>query len=359
MEKKFLKDKVQIGSVTTKNRIAVPPMVMFHWSDDRGLVTDKSIAHYRSMAEGGAGLIIVEATAITKRSRLADSNLGLWEDGQIEGFKKLADVCHNEDVPLFVQLLHAGVNGIDKEAETCSDYLIKHGDFEIHGHEMYEDRIKRTVDDFVNAALRAQKAGLDGIELHGCHSYLISQFFNRNINKRSDKYGEDKALFANEVLTACREACGKDFVIGIRLAAFEPDLDDGIEHAKAIAKNCDFLDISYGFFDGMKAEKPEGFPYKEAFYGAMKIKEQLPDMPVFAVDSIKDGEMAQGVLDLTGIDMVDVGRGFLVNPNFGNAALSGCPTGKCLSCHPACHYSPFMNNGSVDCPGRKLFNQKQ
>ncbi len=359
MSGKKLEDRVKIGNIETKNRICVPPMVMFHWSDDRGLVTEKSVEHYKAMAKGGAGLIIAEATAITQRSRLAASNLGLWEDGQIDGFKRLAEAVHNEGTPFFVQLLHAGVNGIDKEAETCSDYLIKHGEFEIHGHEMSKERIKETTEDFVKAALRAQKAGLDGIELHGCHSYLLSQFFNKNINKRTDEYCEENSLFAKEVLKACREACGKDFVVGIRLAAFEPDLAAGLRHAKDIAPFCDFLDMSYGFFDGMKAEKPADFPYKEAFYGAMQVKKELPDMPVFAVDSIKSAEDARGVLELTDIDMIDVGRGFLVNPNFANDALNGCPTGRCLSCKPACYYSPFLNDGTVKCAGAKALEKER
>lgn len=354
MSGKLLSDRVKIGTVTTKNRIAVPPMVMFHWSDDRGLVTEKSIKHYGDMARGGAGLIIAEATAITQRARLAASNLGLWEDNQIEGFKRLAEVVHKEDCPFFVQLLHAGINGIDREPETCSDYDMKRGNDVIHGHAMSKDRIKAAIDDFVKAALRAQKAGLDGIELHGCHSYLISQFFSSVINTRDDEYGRDKSLFAKEVLKACREACGSGFTVGIRLGAFEPDLAAGMEHAKAIAPLCDFLDISYGFGPGMKAEKAEGFPYKEAFYGAMQIKKELPDMPVFGVDSIKNGEDAKGCLELTDIDMIDVGRGFLVNPNFAKDALAALEAGKCLSCSPACHYSPFMNDGEVQCPGAEL-----
>ncbi|MCQ2537276.1 MAG: NADH:flavin oxidoreductase [Lachnospiraceae bacterium] len=353
---KTLSDKVKIGNITTKNRICVPPMVMFNWSDDRGLVTEKSIKHYGDMAKGGAGLIIAEATAITPRGRLARTNLGLWEDGQIEGFKRLAEVVHKEDCPFFVQLLHAGVNGVDPEADTCSDYEIKRGENVIHGHEMSKERIKATIDDFVQAALRAQKAGLDGIELHGCHSYLISQFFSNVINKRTDEYGDDKSLFAKEILKACREACGDSFAIGIRLGAFEPDLAAGMEHAKAISNLCDFMDISYGFGPGMKAEKPEDFPYKEAFYGAMQIKKELPDMPIFGVDSIKSGEDARGCLELTNIDMIDVGRGFLVNPDFANDALAGRDTGRCLNCK-RCYYSPRFNDETSKCAGAELRNR--
>lgn len=94
-----LKERVKIKNIWTKNRIAVPPMVCFHWSDDSGCVTDKNLQHYRDMAAGGAGLIIAEATAVTKRGRLHETQLGLWEDEQTEGWKRLADAVHQYDVP--------------------------------------------------------------------------------------------------------------------------------------------------------------------------------------------------------------------------------------------------------------------
>lgn len=353
---KQITDRVKIGSIETKNRIAVPPMVCFHWSDNNGYVTEKNIKHYHDMAKGGAGLIIAEATAVTQRSRLHDTELGLWEDGHVEGWKRLAETVHRFDTPFFVQLLHAGVSGIDPQPDTASDYL-SHGPggVEIHGHEMSLETIEKTVDDFVKAAKRAQAAGMDGIELHGCHGYLLSQFMNYNVNKRTDIYGQQKEKLALDILRAIRQECGKDFVAGIRLAAFEPTLAEGIAHAKALAQDADFLDISYGFWDGMKADKPEDFPYTSAIYGAGEIKKAVPNIPVFGVNDVVNGEMVKGVLELTDIDMVDVGRGFLVNPDFANCVLEGRPTGKCLHCQPACKYSPHMNSGEPDCPGSKLY----
>ena len=140
------------------------------------------------MAAGGAGLIIAEATAVTKRGRLHETQLGLWEDKQTEGWKRLADAVHQYDVPFFVQLHHAGVSGIEKNADCPSDYSFRdsNGELRARGCEMSPERVREVIDDFVQAARRAKQAGLDGIELHGCHSYLICQFFNRNINHRED-----------------------------------------------------------------------------------------------------------------------------------------------------------------------------
>ena len=352
---KKLEESVKIGPVTAKNRIAVPPMVCFHWSDDSGRVTEKNVEHYRALAAGGPGLIIGEATCVTKRGRLHETQLGLWEDGQIEGWKKLAETVHAYNVPFFVQLHHSGVTGIDLEADCPSDYDKKVGPHGCRGHEMSLDRIKEIEDAFIQAALRAKKAGLDGVELHGCHSYLICQFLNRNVNRREDIYGQKEENFALEILQGIRKACGPDFAVGIRLAAFEPTLEDGIRHAKALQQDVDFMDISYGFNGESQPEAPEDFPYSAAFYGAQEIKKALPHMPIFGVDGIVNGEQARGVIETTGIDMVDVARGFLVNPDFAKDVLAGRDCGKCLHCKPACRWSPFLNDGVVNCPGRTLF----
>ena len=217
-----IRERVKIRNIWTKNRIAVPPMVCFHWSDDNGYVTDKNLQHYRDIAAGGAGLIIGEATAVSKRGRLHETQLGLWEDKQTEGWKRLADAVHRYDVPFFVQLLHAGVSGIEKEADCPSDYILRdsNGELRARGCGMSMSRVREVIDDFVQAARRAQLAGLDGIELHGCHSYLICQFFNRNIYRRDDIYGQCREKFALDILEGIRESCGDDFVAGIRLGAF-------------------------------------------------------------------------------------------------------------------------------------------
>lgn len=335
-----------IKNVTIKNRFAIPPMVCFHFPDEKGYVTEKNIRHYRELAEGGAGLIIVEATAITERSKLHFSELGLWEDGQIEGLRKIVDVIHKNGAKAFIQLVHAGGNGIDPNADAPSSMLYREN---IHAVEMSEGRIRQTIDDFVQAALRAKKAGFDGVELHGCHSYLISCFCSSKKNLRTDAYGQDKALFAKEVLQAVRKACGEDYIVGIRLAAFEPTLEDGLANAKAVAPYTDFLDISYGV--ECEPYAPEDFPCSPAVYGAMRVKKELPDMPVFGVDHINGREDVENALK-TGIDMVDIGRASLVDPAFPNHVMKNEKAGECLHCKNFCRWNADkMENPDLKCPG--------
>ncbi len=348
----MINNTIKIKNITLKNRIAIPPMVCFHWTDDNGYVTEKNIKHYTSLAEGGAGLIIVEATAITKRSRLHETELGLWEDGQIEGFRKIVDVIHVNGAKAFVQLVHAGGNGIDTQADAPSS--MKYRD-NINGVEMSKARIADTTEDFVQAALRAKRAGFDGVELHGCHGYLISCFFNKKTNKRTDEYGRDKALFAKEVLYAVKKACGEEFIVGIRLGAFEPLLEDGMKHARLIAALTDFLDVSYG--GDCDAHAPDDFLCSPAVYGAMCIKKELPDMPVFGVHNINSKEDAINALN-TGIDIIDVGKASLVDPGFAGHIINDEPYGQCLHCKNYCRWNPNeMANPDLKCPGREKFQR--
>ncbi|MCQ2539198.1 MAG: NADH:flavin oxidoreductase [Acetatifactor sp.] len=345
---------VQIKHLTIKNPLAVPPMVCFYWPDENGYVTEKNIRHYRELAEGGFGLVIVEATAITKRGKLHDSELGIWEDGQIEGLRKITDAIHENGAKTFIQLVHAGGNGADPEADAPSDKVYRGHN---NGHEMSKQRIAETIEDFVQAALRAKKAGFDGVELHGCHGYLISCFCNSRTNFRTDEYGENKALFAIEALKAVKAACGDDFVVGIRLGAFEPLLEDGLRHAKLIAPFADFLDVSYG--GDCDGYAPEDFPCSQAVYGAMRIKQELPEMPVFGVHNINSEKAIEDALS-TGIDMVDIGKAALVDPAIAAHILNGEKYGQCLHCNNYCRWNPWeMADETKICPGAVKWQREQ
>lgn len=350
----MMREPFTIKNLTLKNRIAIPPMVCFHWTDEAGYVTEKNIQHYKELAEGGVGLIIVEATAITQRSRLASTELGIWEDGQIEGLKKIVDCAHENGAKIFIQLLHAGGNGIDPTPEAPSSTVYRGDRTAI---EMSKERIKETIQDFVAAALRAKKAGFDGVELHGCHGYLISCFLNKRNNFRTDEYGQDKTLFAKEALKAVKASCGEDYIVGIRLGAFEPLLADGLVHAKEIAAYTDFLDVSYG--GDCDAEVPDDFPCSPAVYGAMCIKKELPDMPVFGVHNVNSKEDVVNALN-TGIDIIDVGKASLVDPGFAGHVLRDEPYGQCLRCNNYCRWNPMeMANPNLKCPGYEKYKMSQ
>lgn len=347
-------EAMNLKNLKIKNRICVPPMVCYNWVEEDGYAVQRNIDHYRAIARGGAGLIIQEATCVDPEGKLSKDQLGIWEDGQIDGLKEIADAVHEEDCPIFLQIHHAGVNGSGEYLLCPSDYeMDKDGEKRI-GHEMTKEQIQKVQDQFVKAAVRAYQAGYDGVELHGCHSYLMCEFFNSRVNKRTDEYGQYPERFAVEILERIKEAVPKEFIVGIRLGAFEPALADGIRHAKLLEEHgIDFLDISYGFSGEDEPGAPKDFPYKDVIHAAGEIKKHV-SVPVFAVNSITDARMAEDILERTGVDMADIGRGVLVNYNWAIDAKEGRDTGRCLHCKE-CQWGIDAEK----CAGRVLLNRKR
>ena len=272
----------------------------------------------------------------------------------MDGLRRITEAVHAEGCPIFVQIHHAGIVGIAEHALCPDAYTLRRGGTEKHGVKMQEEDIARIQQAFIDAARRAYEAGYDGVELHGCHSYLMCQFLNRRINHREDCYGKNPELFITEIMDGIRNIVPEEFVMGIRLGAFEPTLADAIRHAKALeAHGIDFLDISYGFTGEDEPEKPADFPYKDVIYAAGEIKKNV-SVPVFAVNGMRVAEDARGVLACTGVDMVDIGRSTLVNPSWAADALVGRDTGRCLDC-AVCQWRIDADQ----CAGRKLLRKKR
>ena len=342
--------ELKIKNTLIKNRICVPPMVIGLAND--GYVTLENVERYKTLAKGGAGLIIQEATCVNKEGMLAEKQLGIWDDDQIEGLKSIVDVVHKENCPIFIQIHHAGIVGISDDPMCPSAYSYVSPRKTAVGRELTVEEIKSIQNDFINASLRAYKAGYDGVELHGCHGYLISQFLNKKVNKRTDDYGTHPEKFVLEILEGIRKVTPSDFIVGIRLGGFEPNLEDGINHALLLEKNgIDFLDISYGFFNELEMKVPTDYKYSNPVYAAQKIKESV-SVPVFAVYGVSSPALASKILAHTSVDLIDIGRGFLINPNWGNDALQGNDTGACLEC-PKCKYFGL----SAVCAGKVIFDR--
>lgn len=348
---KKLFTEFKIKNVKIKNRICVPPMVVGLTED--GYVTVENIERYRELAKGGAGLIIQEATCVNSDGKLSKRQLGMWEDDQIEGLKKIVEAVHAEDCKIFIQIHHAGVVGISESPICPSSYKFSNPEKIVVGREMTKEVIKSIQNDFIEAGRRAYEAGYDGIELHGCHGYLISQFLNKRVNKRTDEYGTSPEKFVLEILEGIRKITPEEFIVGIRLGGFEPTLEDGIKHAKILDQNgIDFLDISYGFSNEQEIDVSEEYKFSNAVYAAEKIKKEV-SVPVFGVNKINSAEIAEEILNEINIDIVDIGRGFLINPNWASDVKEGRYPGKCLGC-PKC--VGFGKDKPI-CPGKVLFER--
>ena len=284
-----------------RSRICVPPLVIYTWGDDTGCVTDRHISHYRALANGGAGLVIQEATAVCREGRLTLDQLGIWEDGQVSGLRRIADTLHAADMPAIVQLSHAGLMGAVPEYRVSPSGFQYEADGELRtGRALDAEEISTIEQCFIDGARRASEAGFDGVELHASHGYLLSEFMNTAVNRRSDAYGADGLLILKNIIEGIRGVTPPGFLLGVRMGAFEPDLAAGIRNAKQLeAWGVDFLDVFYGCDWVAQLETPAGYPFNASIYGAKCIK-QAVQLPVFAVNQIRTGEHGGGRQGLAG-----------------------------------------------------------
>ncbi|MBQ8144155.1 MAG: NADH:flavin oxidoreductase [Butyricicoccus sp.] len=339
---------------TIRNRICVPPLVIQSWGDSSGRVGEKNIAHYRALTQGGAGLVIQEATAVLPTGRIAPDQLGIWEDGHIEGLRRLAEVFHAADMPAILQLSHAGILAADPACRVApSEYRCVQEGEELVGRALTVHEIVQIEQAFIEGARRAAEAGFDGVEIHGSHGYLISEFLNSRINRRTDAYNVSDRLFVKNILSGIRAVTPPDFILGFRLGAFEPTLQDGITYAKWLeAQGVDFINGFVGCDWEAELELPAGYPFDVSVYGAEMLKKAV-SIPVFAVRNIRTGEQAERILTETGVDGVMIGRCSLVNYDWGNDVRAGRNPGGCLGCAKC-----MWQRKPELCPGRKAYEEK-
>ncbi len=346
MNKVFTSKK--IGNVEIKNRIVLPPMVCFTFAEKDGFVSEKNINHYAQIAKNGIGLIVVEATAVDPNGRLSMDQLGIWDDKYIEGLSKIANAIHENGSKAFIQIHHAGL----RTTKGATDDIISSSNYEdkkSKAREMSIDEIHEVIRSFVAAAVRAKTAGFDGVEIHGAHGYLLTQFFSEKINKRNDKYGgkfENRNRIAEEIYKCIRYKVGDDFVIGIRMGCNENSLEESIKRAGVFEQiGYDYLNVSTGFDNSpIEEEVPEGFPGNFIVYGASKIKENV-NMPVIGVNMIKDEMDISRLINEDYLDFVAIGRGQLADYNFTNHLENNETIITCLECKPC----KWFTNGD-NCP---------
>jgi 2,4-dienoyl-CoA reductase-like NADH-dependent reductase (Old Yellow Enzyme family) len=328
-------------------------MVLYGHAGDQGMVTEAHIAHYRDLAQGGAGLLIQEATCVDRGGRLRGDQLGIWQDDQIPGLREIVEAVHREGCPIVLQLHHGGVVGIGPEHLCPSPYRYQGKNGPVLGQEMTLADIARIREAFIQGGRRAYLAGYDGVELHGCHSYLLCQFLNPRVNHREDQYGDPLRLVV-EIFQGIRAVTAPDFTVGIRLGGFEPDLESALAHAQGLNQvGLDFLDISYGFGGEMDTAVLGDPTLPDIIRAAQAIRQRV-SIPVLGVGGIRMPEDAQRVLDATDLDMVDVGRSQLVDPQWANKARAGETPGRCLDCRE-CQWRIYPDR----CPGRIQINRER
>ncbi|NOU88065.1 NADPH dehydrogenase NamA [Paenibacillus sp. LMG 31460] len=309
-----------IKEMTLKNRIVMSPMCMYA-SDDSGVVKDWHHIHYASRAVGQVGLILLEASAVTAQGRISTRDLGIWQDEQIEGLKRIVDSVHGQGSHIGIQLAHAGRKAV-LETPIIAPSAIPFSESFKTPDEATLQQIQETITAFADAADRAKQAGFDVIEIHGAHGYLINEFLSPLTNLRQDQYGGDRDgrfRFLSEVITAVKQRW--DGPLFVRISAHEYT-DGGLtpeDHVYFAAKlrelGVDLIDVSSG---GNQPVVPTSYPgYQVPFAEEIRSKASIA---VGAVGLISEPEQAEEILQNERADLIFLGRVLLRDPYWARTA---------------------------------------
>ncbi|MCX4759881.1 NADH:flavin oxidoreductase/NADH oxidase [Streptomyces sp. NBC_01275] len=332
-----------LREVTIPNRVWMPPMCQYSAAPegpDAGAPTDWHLAHYGARATGGTGLIVVEATAVAPEGRISPQDLGIWNDTQVEAFRRITRLLSAQGTVPAIQLAHAGRKAstdlpwkggapLGPQAHGWQPLAPSALAFdEVHPipTELTTDQISEIVGQFADAARRARAAGFEIVEIHGAHGYLINEFLSPHSNHRTDAYGgsyENRTRFALEVVDAVRAVWPEDKPLFFRVSATDWlaeggwTADDTVRFARDLhTHGVDLLDVSTGG-NASGVRIPVGPGYQVAF--AARVKAETP-LAVAAVGLLTDVEQAEKIVANGEADAVLLGRELLRNPSWARHA---------------------------------------
>jgi 2,4-dienoyl-CoA reductase-like NADH-dependent reductase (Old Yellow Enzyme family) len=323
-----------LGPLELKNRIAIAPMCQY--SAVEGLATEWHMIHLGSLALSGAALLIVEATAVSPEARISPGDLGLWSDGHQAALAPVIDaIRRHSPIRLAVQLGHAGRKASsavpwegganippgDIGWQTVAPSAIPHADGETVPLALDEAGLQKVKDDFVAAARRVHALGIEGIELHAAHGYLLHQFLSPLSNQRTDRYGgslENRMRFPLEVFEAVRAAVPETVAVGVRISASDWvdggwDVEQSIAFANELkARGTHFMHVSSGGLSPLQ-KIPVGPGYQIQFAAQIKAATGLPTI---GVGLITEPEHAEAIILQEQADVVALARGILYDPRW-------------------------------------------
>lgn len=314
---KKLFEPVPLKDAVLKNRVIMPPMCMYCAEDD-GAVTPWHVQHYGTRAVGGAALIIQEATGIAPNGRISGNDLGIWDEGHVDGLKKIVAAIQSGGALAGIQINHGGRKCEAPGQKIIAPSPLAFDEKSAVPREMTEEDIEKTVEAFKQAAKRARLAGYDVLEVHAAHGYLLSEFLSPLTNRRTDRYGgsaENRARILLEVLDAVKTVWPAEKPLLVRVSA--EDYGPGGNRAEDLAeiislvrgKGVDLVDVSTG---GVIPAVPKAFQGYQIPH-ARTIRERT-GLPVIGGGKITDPAFAQQVVEEESADLVYLGRELLRNP---------------------------------------------
>ena len=321
-----------IGGLTLKNRIVMSPMCQYSATD--GFAGDWHMVHYGTRASGGAGLIIMEATAVSPEGRITPGDLGLWNDDHIQGLKKIVSFIHGQGSVAGIQLAHAGRKAscavpvlggrqLDEKHggwQTVAPSAIPFMDGDRTPEALNKEGIGQVISGFRNAAVRAREAGFMVAEIHSAHGYLLQEFLSPLSNRRSDEYGgsfDNRIRLLEKVVEAVRSVWPEGNPLFVRISSTEWteggwEAEDSVKLASILKeKGVDLIDCSSGG-NVYNAVIPFSPGYQVPFSEAVR----KTGIMTGTVGMITTAGQAESILLEEKADLILMGRELLRNPYF-------------------------------------------
>jgi len=346
-----------LGPLEIRNRF-MRSATTSYWSDERGFVRDENIRLYRGLAEGGVGLIVKGHLYVMDSGKAHEGMAGISHDYHIPRLKELTDAVHEHGGKIVTQLNHGGYNSISDKAGP-SYYRGESW----NARAFTEEELKEVVEAFGDAAERSLEAGFDGVQIHGAHGYLISQFLSKAANKREDDYGGslgNRMRLLVEVYEEIRSRIGKDVPVLLKMNSddFSPDgftVEESAEVAQAICKRgLEAVEISGGGFgrkddlyERARSDDPE---VEEAIFAghAEKIREATKPTTMALVNSIRSLGCMQAIVDKGLADLISMSRPYVREPDIVRKLEGGQAEATCTSCG-ACNSRDIFGKEMLRC----------
>ena len=324
-----------LGPLQLSNRIAIAPMCQY--SAIEGLATDWHMIHLGNLALSGAALLIIEATAVVPEGRISPDDLGLWSDAHADALDPIVRAMRRHSpIKIAIQLAHAGRKASSQAPwegganippgqlrgwQTVAPSSVPHAEDDPAPRELDAEGLARIRDGFVAAARRAHALGLDAIELHGAHGYLLHEFLSPLSNLREDDYGgslDNRMRFPLEIVDAVRSAVPGGMAVGMRISATDWveggwEIEQSVRFAHELkARGCDFIHVSTGGLSPLQQIALE--PGYQIAY-AQRIKRET-GMPTIGVGLITEPEHAERILQDGEADVIGLARAMLYDPRW-------------------------------------------
>jgi 2,4-dienoyl-CoA reductase-like NADH-dependent reductase (Old Yellow Enzyme family) len=338
-------DTFQFKNYTLKNRL-MRSATTSYWSDEEGILRQPILEYYKKLVKGGIGFIVKGHSYVVESGKAHTGQSGLTHEKHIPKMKELTDLAHAEEVPIVAQINHAGYSAKTDRA-TASEFIREN----FTARELSVDEIETIVENFASAAEIAILAGFDGVQIHGAHGYLVSQFLSDNVNKRQDSYGgplKNRAKILFDIFDAIKRKIGNAPIVSIKMNCDDFAAEGGIQVSDAVLlaswldeKGIDMIEISGGGPNqDRKIRKTRGKPSKESEYFEANfsghtetIRKAIPSVPLSLVDGFRTKRAMDAILCTDIVDLVSISKPTIIEPDIPNKLKAKQKESSCIDCY--------------------------